>query len=951
MSMARFLFQSDLQADFGNLQECEIALEELLAAANKYKPAAIIHAGDVKDAYSPVDVETVKFCVRMVRRIREAGHRIIILLGNHDRISQSAESRNWLDVLQAAGAEIVTKPRVKVIQGVAIGFLPYGVGETLIQGAKTLLSKTSGHGSGPKLLVFHSEITGSVINASGRLGKGVTGEDLGFEHYDACFGGHIHQHQKIADNAWYIGSPFCQDWGEADAAKGHLLVDIRPFVQGSDVPLQSDPLPDWNLTVRQLKTKIPHWYNVDYLERNGIKPEPGAYIRSKVPVITTKITEKLREEEERIRKKYGDVRIHTVPEIVDEAASEIVIKGGSDRDKLEQYVAATLPEDTVKWSFGQVVSYLSSKLDETREDAVADLRFKSVEGHNVLTFEQVKMKLDKLGLVLIRGVNEDWPGRSNGAGKSSTLSLLPIGMFGTVPNKKQKADAWAWERDDAPAMVIVKLDANDHKIEMVRGRRPHLIQLRIDGDDKSSGIRGTGKDETQGLIERVTGYDMKMLMNAVYIDQTVANGFVFGTPAVRMDLISRFQNLERFEKARRAVSVDIEKTDKYLTQLSAQIEAMVQEIESLEADVKEIKDQTEGNWAALLKSEHGTLNNLIEQHAAVTATAEMYKELQRDADELEHDQEELSRQMQNTVRTESVLRDRVKQGKKLIDAGKCPACFQPTQKAGAAIVATNTKQLQEATAAVEKQSGELREIDAKKQKLDKRIRAYEDRKEELEDKIDASRRRVADLQKAADEEDSRNKERSTKLRAKNQDLILRRRYYRGAMAAREGLIADIEAMEYAKKAFHRSGMPLYLSAALCPLLNRAADEYSDIFTDGNLKVSFRIEDGEFVVDVVNPAGSRTVEGQSVGEAAMAGVVCAFALREAAPKTNLLILDEPGHGLDAEGCRQFARGILKMKDRFETILLVTHSAYISSLLSGETVYTVVKKNGRSKLFLS
>ena len=74
------------------------------------------------------------------------------------------------------------------------------------------------------------------------------------------------------------------------------------------------------------------------------------------------------------------------------------------------------------------------------------------------------------------------------------------------------------------------------------------------------------------------------------------------------------------------------------------------------------------------------------------------------------------------------------------------------------------------------------------------------------------------------------------------------------------------------------------------------------------------------------------------------------LYTSAPKTNLLVMDEPGTGLDQEGCKQFARGILKLKDRFETILLVTHSAYIEGLLSGETVYTVRKRKGRSRLYL-
>jgi len=104
----------------------------------------------------------------------------------------------------------------------------------------------------------------------------------------------------------------------------------------------------------------------------------------------------------------------------------------------------------------------------------------------------------------------------------------------------------------------------------------------------------------------------------------------------------------------------------------------------------------------------------------------------------------------------------------------------------------------------------------------------------------------------------------------------------------------------------------------------------------------------FRVDVVNAAGSDTLKGQSVGESAMAGVIAAFALREVAPKTNLLILDEPGSGLDAEGARLFARGLLKLKPRYETILVTTHSPIIESVLAGETTWTIEKQNGYSHL---
>jgi DNA repair exonuclease SbcCD nuclease subunit/energy-coupling factor transporter ATP-binding protein EcfA2 len=937
--MSRFLFTSDWQIDFGNLQECEQSLDELLAAAAKYKPAAIIHGGDMKDAYDPVACEVVKFAVRMTKRIREAGFRFIVLLGNHDRISQSAESKNWLDVLAAAGAEVVTEPKVKIIAGAALAFVPYfgGTGqERLIDATSGLLAKTTGH-SGPRILVLHAEIGGSVMDASGRLGKGPTPEDLHFDDFDAVFSGHIHRHQRLGHYAaWYIGSPFCQDWGEADAFKGHLLCDV-----GGE---------KGQVRVQQLRTKIPHWYNVEYLERNGIIPEDGAYVRSKVRVTSKKISDQMCEEEERIRAKYGNVRIHTVADVIDENLTEVILRGSSDQEKVEQYVAATILEDS-RFEAGQAVSYMVSKLDGLKEGAAGSaIRFTGVEATNVLNIETIKLKLSKLGLVLIRGINEDWPGRSNGCGKSNMLSLIPIAMFGQN-GKGQKSDAWAYEKNDDPATVrLVLRDVANRKIEILRGRRPHSIRLLIDGEDVSSGIRGTGKKETQGLIEQVTGYDMQTLMNAVYIDQAVANGFVFGTPSGRMDLIARFQNLERFELAQKMVGEDIKKCDAALGEMTVQIDTLTADIDDLTAELTELNATVDEQWAEKLKAEKAVLAGLVDEHAALSGTAEFYKELQATVDDLVHDFQTEQTTIEAARKKLHVWQDRLARADKLIASKKCPTCGQDADGVGKQAAKEARTESALVQRELERHTNAAETLGKKKADGALKLDSYEKKVDALEQKIDSSKDRIIDLETAASQEDERNKRVQVARQLKTSQLRMRQRYHQAALGARQGLSIEREMLEYCKKAFHRSGIPLYLSIALCPLLNKAAEEYSDIFTDGNLKVSFRVEDSEFAVDVVNPVGSATVDGQSVGEAAMAGIITAFSLREAAPKTNLLVMDEPGSGLDQEGCKQFARGILKLKDRFETILLVTHSAYIEGLLSGETIYTVKKRRGRSTLFL-
>ena len=135
---------------------------------------------------------------------------------------------------------------------------------------------------------------------------------------------------------------------------------------------------------------------------------------------------------------------------------------------------------------------------------------------------------------------------------------------------------------------------------------------------------------------------------------------------------------------------------------------------------------------------------------------------------------------------------------------------------------------------------------------------------------------------------------------------------------------------------------------MIPLLNKAAEEYAVMFGDKVVQVRFKIEDGEFEPYVLNASGGESIDDQSVGEKALAGLITSFALREIAPKTNLLILDEPGEGLDAANARQFAQALPKLAERFGSVFITSHNQVILSELSGERTITVVKKNGRSRL---
>ena len=934
----KLLCTGDWQASFANLGECETVLREVLAAAREQGVDAIIHLGDVKESYDNIPLLVTKFAVRAVRTLA-AEFPFYILLGNHDRISQSANSKNWLDILRAAGARTVSKPRVYQIGDGYVAFLPFTpdkkqekvwaqeLADEVDKRMNSELPTVRG-----RVLAFHTDVAGACMNATGLAALGNSKEDLRMGQYDACIGGHLHLQQKIGKNIWYCGSPFAQDWSEANQTHGNMLLETTPDGQ--------------YVEFKHLPTKIPGWWTADYLaEHPEIKPGPGALIRSRLAVSSKQISAALDEEEKRLASLYRGSRVLVVPHL-EKREKEALLTGKDDRENVEQYVAQTLPEG-VLFDSRLLVRYLAGKLAKTRLRASqAQLRVVYLEGENLLSFEKVKINYNRRGLVMIRGENQDWGGaRSNGSGKTNFLNLLPVIWFGQTL-KDQKDDGWARERttDRAWGRLVLR-DGAGRKFEIVRQRRPHAMAFHIDGEDVSTGISGKGKHETQGRIEDETGFNLQMLKNSVYIDQTIANGFVYGTQKERMDLISKFLDFARFEAALAAIKIDVAALNRGKEKAQDIVESWESKIGDLTADLADLAP-VETNWGAQLaeaKKREARCKKVAAKLAAELDAVDT-KTLEKKQAEAGH----LLTTLGDLQAQEAGCVIQLRRAKDLIRSGNCPQCGQPSGKIGERWLAD----AENASKAIQAKKGKVETDYSAAQsvvgRLERRLTECQVQHRDASAELKEVRESIRTLAKAAEEENQRNSHLVQRRERLTKEIGKAKRIQRACRDRLKDIDVEASMLDFACKAMARSGMPLYLANSLCPVLNSAATEYSEVFTQGRIQVRFDVVDGEFTVDAVNPSGSVTLNGQSTGERAMAGLVTAFAVREAAPKTNLLVLDEPGSGLDPEGQREFARGLLKLKNKWDTILCVTHSGVIEGILSGETIWTVKKQRGVSRL---
>lgn len=946
----KLLSTSDWQTDITNLPESTIALRELLQYAKKYKVDAIVHCGDLKERYDGISLRVVKFWARAVRTIVKAGFRFLINLGNHDRLSQSSTSRNWLDVLRAAGAETFTKPGIAAVAEGLVAFLPYTSNKQqelewsdMLYNDKSIKVRESWKPATyppdqPAVLVFHTEVQDMQLSSFGLKADGITPEQLHANCYNVCVGGHLHTFQW-SNNVGYVGSPFTMDWGEVNEQKGHVLVTVE----------------NGKYTIKQLPTKIPKWYDSAYLEKHKLLPERGAMVRSRIDVNAKKLSLQVREEEIRLRTLFGDkVRYFVVPRVRRGDNEGVVgLAGKTDREKVQHYVRSVWPEDS-RIKIRPTIEYIVQCLAQCGTQSVGQqLDFVSVEAKNWGPFEHVKASLVDQGLILLRGRNKDdiLPRRSNGSGKTSLLSLIPGILYGENLNG-QKDDALAHEHNELPAWgKLTMRDSAGKKIVVERRRRKHALLLKVGKDDLTSGLTGKRKKETQGLIEQFTGYNLELLKNAVYIDSTIANSFVSGTQKQRMDLVGKIENLERFEDALDIVKQDIQECTRERNTCTIDVDKYATLVDHVKAEVLSLiqiwatNDDTRVDVKAALatyKQEQAKAQELV-------ANSEKYAAMEIRADKLQRQfREVLVTKLNKADAACKYWQKRVSQADRFISQKKCGECGQPTEKLGIKLLETLAFELKNARTTYTSLKQHVTKQEKLIDKLSARVTQYTEKVHGTNSELEYSRR-AYELALSAHKEQKKQRQlvvaRQAVLEKQLQDA---QAYITELNKTLSRLDKKMERYQFALRALSRNGIPLYVAGALCATLNKAAEEYSELFSDSSIKLMFDVINGEFAVDVVNLNGSQTVAGQSKGESSVVGHIAAFSIRDVAPKTNLLVLDEPGSGLDPVAAKQFALGLLKLKSRWGTIIVTNHNPIISEVLAGEKIWTVTKKNRVSRL---
>tara|TARA_R110000851_G_scaffold92770_2_gene202387 strand:- start:1884 stop:3992 length:2109 start_codon:yes stop_codon:yes gene_type:complete len=312
------------------------------------------------------------------------------------------------------------------------------------------------------------------------------------------------------------------------------------------------------------------------------------------------------------------------------------------------------------------------------------MRIDNIEITNFGVFgENVKCdfsRYDSNDKVLIIGENDDAAGAdSNGAGKSTLLNAISWVVFGRVPNDIASDDVI--RRGTSHVNVALGLrDEEDRAINIVRSRKlkgSHELQWFIEGESQT---QRTMK-QTQlsilnyfGILENNTEYYSDFL-NTTYFSVDAVKAFAGkkSNSRDRMDLISRFLNLEILERctSKAKVLANAQKSD--LKVVQGKIEFLRNKLDS-----GFNKDQVDSDILEYLTSQKqlkADLKKLRSQIEVLQDSAEIKDQVDEIDDHITHYNKELStivdiynkqiEDLKNKLSNSSVIKERIEKQQQL----------------------------------------------------------------------------------------------------------------------------------------------------------------------------------------------------------------------------------------------------------------------------------------------
>lgn len=235
------------------------------------------------------------------------------------------------------------------------------------------------------------------------------------------------------------------------------------------------------------------------------------------------------------------------------------------------------------------------------------MQIKEIKAHNFRSYEQLDLKLNKLGLTLLTGGakgntdNSD----SNGFGKSSLVYALIYALYGQLPDGSKGDDVIKNDvGKNCYAQVIFEHGGHNYKISRYRKDSKHHNKVLVSRDKKD--ITLSTNKETDQLIIDTLGFGFDTLLNSLVFSPEKLNSFINATDKNRKQILEELTNTNVYKQAQQLVKIDAKDNAEKLSEEEKDHERLITLKEGQEAS-KRAYMQNKDYWDKQMKTNQDKL--------------------------------------------------------------------------------------------------------------------------------------------------------------------------------------------------------------------------------------------------------------------------------------------------------------------------------------------------------
>jgi DNA repair exonuclease SbcCD ATPase subunit len=601
------------------------------------------------------------------------------------------------------------------------------------------------------------------------------------------------------------------------------------------------------------------------------------------------------------------------------------------------------------------------------------INIKKASATNFLQYPHVDISFDNQGLVFLSGALKHNRSRSNSAGKTAALSLVPWVLWGKIlKDMRDVTGVIRYGEQECVGELLGAIDGVDFKIERRRSKSGSSLYASFAGSSRAQDV--------QSEINAVFG-TFDLAQNTVFLAQRKALEFLSATETERKKILEELLKIKIWREAQDRVKEDIEWAKEKEAKLLRELQSAKHSKEKLEIEIKHASEVATSDLRStirlcqeeieekelqlpLLKSQYDLLHRHYNENELSN-----YRLLFSAHAKSEADMRSLFRELESLTKEHSA---KLQEYKKIKSGGVCPTCCQQIPPHSEEAIKAAEVRLSEYARAISDKSVEVKRQEKIVEGAKSKALASSDKerakKQEVfsaREKLQLAEERIRAAQSKMSDAEKKLKNFREVTNEKNKEKLFE---YDAVIDAKAKALTELEqgkkAMEFWKEGFSFKGIPSMLIADSLPLLVHHANYVLNVLSDSEMSMDILTSDvkrdGKSLMDKLTflvSKGGREVYMEDCSAGEQRRIVISIFLALARMQSlltgvhwNIRLVDELFDELDAHGIERVMR-VLKEMANDHTILVTSHRSSLRDLDGFDQRWTVLRGDHGSSLITS